>query len=256
MVVEINSDDLNESRLYGSFLYWSNRFTRSLFLKNAAGLIAVSHEIGELPANKKYGMPICVISNGIDLDEYSPLPAPNNDKPVITFVGKPNLWHGVEKLIPLAERYSDITINIVGYRAEYFHRPIPPNFYLLGYMHREQVKEILKISDVACGTLALHRNQMQEASTLKVREAAAHGIPLLLGYWDTDLSDIKSECILQIPNTEDNVLRSAEQICDFAYEMRGRRLEPEIAERIDQKRKEDARLAFFEQIVRDARKGS
>lgn len=256
MVVEINSDDLHESWLYGPFLYWSNLFTRSLFLKKAAGLIAVSYEIGEIPANKQYGIPICVVSNGIDLDQYVPLPAPKNEKPAITLVGKPNLWHGIEKLVPLAGHYPDLTINIVGYTAKEFPFPVPSNFHLLGFLHRDQVKEVLLLSDAAFGTLALHRKQMEEASPLKVREAAAHGIPLILGYQDTDLSNIESDCILQIPNTEDNVERYAEQIRDFAYNMRGRRLGPEVAALIDQKRKEDIRLAFFEQIVRDAHKGS
>ncbi|MFT3892224.1 MAG: glycosyltransferase [Anaerolineales bacterium] len=256
MVVEINSDDLNESRLYGRFLYWSNRFTRSIFLKKAAGLIAVSHEIGELPANKQYSIPICVVSNGIDLEQYTPLLAPKNETPAITLVGKPNLWHGIEKLVPLAERYPDLTINIVGYTAQEFTDPVPSNFHLLGFLHRDQVKEVLRVSDAAFGTLALHRKQMEEASPLKVREAAAHGIPLILGYQDTDLSDIRSDCILQIPNTEDNVERYAEQIHEFAYNMRGRRLGSDVAAIIDQKRKEDIRLAFFEQIVRNAHKGS
>jgi len=253
VIIEINTDDINEGRHYGPFLYWSNRFTRSLFLKNAAGLIAVSHEIAELPANKKYGKPIHVISNGIDLEQYGPLPPPKNDTPVITLVAKPNsAWHGVDKLIHLAERCTDLTINIVGYAAEDIRGPIPSNVHPWGFLHREQVKEILGKTDLACGTLALHRKQMQEASPLKVREAAAHGIPLLLGYRDTDLSDLETECLLQIPNVEDNVELYAEQIHSFAYQMRGRRLDRDaVASRIDQRNKEEARLAFFEQIIQN-----
>ncbi len=78
-------------------------------------------------------------------------------------------------------------------------------FIFHGFLDRAGVMDVLMKTDVACGSLALHRNNMQEASPLKVREALAYGIPVLLGYKDTDLSNLQSEYILQIPNTEDNV---------------------------------------------------
>ena len=53
---------------------------------------------------------------------------------------------------------------------------------------------------------------------------------------------------------EDNVELYAEQIRSFAYQMRGKRLDRDaVASRIDQRNKEDARLAFFEQIVQKMR---
>ena len=62
--------------------------------------------------------------------------------------------------------------------------------------------------------------------------------------------DLDSECVLKIPNTEDNVLTHAEQIRAFAYKMMGRRLNRDaIANLIDQGPKEETRLAFFDEIV-------
>ena len=42
---------------------------------------------------------------------------------------------------------------------------------------------------VGIGSLALFRNSMKEACTLKVREYWARGLPFVVGYEDTDLKD-------------------------------------------------------------------
>ena len=82
---------------------------------------------------------------------------------------------------------------------------------------------------------------MQEGSTLKVPEALAYGIPVMLGYRDSGLAGLNSECILELPNTEDNVSSNAERIRSFAYSMVGRRIRREdVAPCIDQRLKERA----------------
>jgi glycosyltransferase involved in cell wall biosynthesis len=251
MVAELNSYDISEYRYQGWFVYWVNRLTRGLALKSASGLVSTSYEIAEISDNARYDKPVKVIGNGIDLDRNIVLPAPANKIPVITLVGSPGMiWHGVDKLIRLAERCPDLMIYIVGYRSEDIDGYIPENVHLCGFLPREQVRNILKMSDVACGTLALHRKNMEEASPLKVREAAACGIPLILGYRDTDLSGLQMDCILQLPNTEDNVVTHAEQIRAFAYRMVGKRLDMEAVKScIGHKQKEETRLRFFEELV-------
>ncbi|MBK7455292.1 MAG: hypothetical protein IPJ46_16695 [Anaerolineales bacterium] len=54
--------------------------------------------------------------------------------------------------------------------------------------NQDKLREITLNTDVACGTLAIHRNNMEEAWYFKVREALALGVPLILAYHDTDLS--------------------------------------------------------------------
>jgi glycosyltransferase involved in cell wall biosynthesis len=253
IILELNTDDVNEDKHLGWLLYWFNRLTRGLVFKNASGLISVSQEIAELPANKMYGKPFRVIANGINLEQYPPLPPPSNDRPVITLVGSPGMiWHGVDKLISLAEKFTDLKINIVGYQPSGSPESVPSNVQFHGFLDRVGVREVLMKTDVACGSLALHRNDMMEASSLKIREAVAHGIPVLLGYKDTDLSNLESEYVLQIPNTEDNVVVNAEQIRSFAYDMMGKRLSRNtIANLIDQGPKEETRLAFFDEIIKN-----
>ena len=112
------------------------------------------------------------------------------------------------------------------------------------------MRAVLTETDVACGTLAVHRNNLQEASALKVREALAFGIPVLIAFRDTDLNDVQVDTILRIPNTEDNLVTHAEQVRDFAYAMMGRRVDLTlVGPYLDQRKKEEKRLAFFEQVL-------
>jgi glycosyltransferase involved in cell wall biosynthesis len=163
-------------------------------------------------------------------------------------------WHGVDKLLPFAERYPELTLNIIGYLGEDFETPPPPNVRLHGYLSREEVQRVLAGTDVVFGTLALHRKCMEEASPLKVREALAFGIPVIIAYHDTDLDAFSFETVLRIPNTEGNVRGHAERIHQFAWDMIGRRVDfDRLASTLDQRGKEKARLAFFNEIIAEQR---
>jgi hypothetical protein len=159
-------------------------------------------------------------------------------------------WHGVDKLIRLAELCPDLTVNIVGYSQSDVEGPIPVNVHLHGFLSREQVREVLSNTDVACGSLALHRNNMEEASVLKIREALGYGIPVIIAYRDTDLDGVGMTGIFQIPNTETNVIDNAENIRKFAYSMMGKRVDVNaIAQLLSQRRKETTRLNFFKLML-------
>lgn len=250
-VLEVNSDDRVEYSIRGKFFYWMNRITRGLTFAPAAGVIAPTRELTRIYPLKE-SQAVTVISNGVDIDSVEILPPPKNDKPVLTLVGSPGMnWHGVDKLIQFAHPNPDVFVNIVGYSATDVDMPIPSNVTMHGYLSYAKIHDVLIKTDVACGTLALHRKNMQEACPLKVREAVLYGLPLLLGYNDPDLSDLNLPTILQIPNTEDNLATHIEEIRKFAFAMMGKRLDfNAVAPRLDQRKKEEARLEFFEQVVK------
>jgi glycosyltransferase involved in cell wall biosynthesis len=255
VVLEVNSNDLDEYRSRGLFFYWLNRITRNFIFSRCAGWIASSSELANLPVNRGYRKPVCVVPNGIELNRYQPLPPPRNQFPALALVGSPGMnWHGVDKLLPLAERYPDLQIHIVGYRHEDLQGTIPGNVHLYGYLDYENVKKVLARVDAVFGTLALYRKKMEEASPLKIREALAYGIPVILAYHDTDLIGIDSDLFLFLPNTETNVLDHARAIHDFAFRVRGRRVNRElVSKRIDQVQKEETRLSFFREVLDLAR---
>jgi glycosyltransferase involved in cell wall biosynthesis len=255
VVIELNTNDIAETRLRGPAVYWYNLLTRGVILRKVAGVVAVTSEIAALGENRNYRKPSRVIGNGIDLSQYRPLPAPKNDRPAITLVGSSRqAWHGADKLTMLAERYPGLDVHIVGYSEADLPAPLPGNVLFHGFLDEEGVRQVLLRTDVACGSLALHRNRMQEGSSLKVREALAYGVPILLAYRDADLSGLQSDLILELPNSSENIREHAERIDLFAREMMGKRVPRAlIADRIDQHPKERIRLAFFEELLGNLR---
>jgi glycosyltransferase involved in cell wall biosynthesis len=250
-VIEINTNDVDEYRYRGWFYYWYNRFTRSIIFKQAAGIVTPTHELGQMSFNQVYGKPLTVISNGIDLNEFRSLPPTTNKIPVLAFVATPGFpWNGFDKIIKFAVLCQDIKFQIIGYgRGDNLYE-IPMNVELMGFLNKEEIREALKNVDAVFGTLALHRKKMEEACPLKVREALAYGLPLIYAYKDTDLENINSDCLLRLPNTENNMIENFDRIRKFAYCMRGKRLDRQlVSSRIDQRKKEIERLIFFEDFL-------
>ena len=129
---------------------------------------------------------------------------------------------------------------------------MPPNLTLHGYLSSEEYLKVLAYADVAISSLALHRIQLNEASTLKSRECLALGLPLVVAYTDTDLDDLQCDFLLKIPNKEDNIQIHGEAIREFSYRMRGGRSDRAVLkDRIDLTHKEETRLKFFEEIIRE-----
>lgn len=251
VIIEINTNDLHQHQLLGHILSTYNKYTRSTTLSMAKGLVFTTNELAKDPDFLSFSSKRIVISNGIDLEGYPFFPAPETKIPHLAFIDTPGLpWQGVEKLIDLAEALPDIHIDIIGYDTIPGIDNIPANVTLHGYLKTEQYQPILSQSTAAIGTISLYKKDMQEAAPLKIRECAAYGLPLILPYQDTDLHGLNCEAILEIPNTENNIMENTERIRDFLYQMRGKRLERKlISSSIDINIKESARLEFFEDCV-------
>jgi hypothetical protein len=251
VVLEIISIDVIEHRLLGFPFSLYNRITRGICLSLASGMVFVSKEVSQSPYFTKFNKPYCVIGDGVPLDKIPEIEAPNNQIPIIAFVGSPGkIWHGVDKLLDLAKLCPDIRVHVIGYDGSEMDETIPDNLTFLGYLKGDAYYEALAKSDVTISSLGLHRLDLQEISTLKTRECVAMGIPTILPYTDTDLQHAQTNKILEIENNENNIINSANQIRDFAYRMRGKRIKRnEIRNLVDASVKEKQRLSFFEKIL-------
>lgn len=252
VIVEVNTNDIEEHRLLGLLPDLYNRLTRGLLLGRAAGHVFATNEMAELPIFKKYRKPMIVVTNSLDLARTPYYPAPANMPPHLLFIGTPGMpWHGEDKLVQLAKIYPDILIDIVGIDHIDGLAALPVNIQLHGFLSGSAYEAVLARADAAIGTLSLHKKGMDEAATFKVRDCAARGIPCILPYFDADLSELNSEFFLQIPNRDDNVETHGQAIHDFVFAMRGRRVPRElIFNRIDSSIKESKRLIFFQQFSR------
>ena len=250
LIGETNTNDLTQHEELGKVYALYNRLTRGFLLHRLDGLVAVSHELANAPAFSKYRKPTRAIANGIDLESFEPLPAPSNSKPRLAFIGNPGyLWHGVDKLVALARLIPEINLDIIGYDELPGVEALPENLHLHGYLSAVEYKKILAGADAAISSLGLHRIGLEEASPLKSRECLALGLPLVLAYIDTNLHDLDADFLLRIPNKEDNIQTHAQAIRDFAYRMKGRRVDRELITSIDQVAKERERIRFFEEII-------
>ena len=257
VVEEINTNDIEQHKELGFVYSFYNRATRGILLKSISGLSCVSNELAELSVFRHFKKPTEVIANGIDLNKLTPLDAPNNSLPRIIFIGEHgHSWHGVDKIVTLAKKFPDIKIDVIGYEAlPEGVSSLPDNLILHGYLSSQEYLALFALADVAISSLALHRVNLTEASPLKSREYLAYGLPVILAYKDTDLDHLYFDFLLKIPNREDNILTHGKLIRDFAYKMRGKRVEREaIAPSIDTLQKEEQRLAFFEKVIKQIHK--
>ena len=250
-VMEINTNDVAQHRFLGKSIDTYNRLTRGIILKRVAGLVTISGELGRLPEFAGYRRPTRAIGNGYNLAGILPLPAPNNGRPHLAFLGSPrNPWHGVDKLVGLANRFPDLIVDVVGYDELPGMGPLPDNLVLHGYLKSTDYVRVLATADASMGSLALHRTGMIEGSPLKTYECLAYGLPMVLAYRDTNLDDLDCDFLLKLPNCEDNIQTHASQIYDFVTRMSGRRAELSlVGPRIDDRLKEKERLKFFREIL-------
>jgi glycosyltransferase involved in cell wall biosynthesis len=249
MVVEINMDDLHEYRLLSARRARYNQLTRDVVLKRARAMVFISHELCHAAAFQAYRVRREVITNGIDLSLYPELPAPTEGPPTLVFVANTVrlTWHGIDRLLRLAELRPGWRFDIVGLSAG--DGPTLPNVTWHGALERRALLGVLATADVGVGSLALYRNAKHEDSTLKVREYLAVGLPVLLAYRDPDVESL-GDLTLRIPNTGTNVEDSIDEIDRFVESSRGRRVPRASVGHIDVVQKEQRRLALFADLLR------
>lgn len=247
-VIEVNGDDLAEARIKSSARYYVTRATRGPLLKRAAGLVFVTNELAAKPSFAKFGRPSIVIGNGIDLASIAETPAPTNEQPRLLFLGHPrSAWHGLDKLKILADLRPAWHVDVVGPSSAEL-ADAPANLVAHGPLELAAYETLRAAADIGVGSLAMHRAGINEASTLKVREYLAAGLPSVIGYKDTDFMD-GAEFLLQVPNEPDAIRHSLDAIDRFVEHWRGRRVPRDAVAHLDVAVKERARMGFLHGLI-------
>lgn len=253
MVLEINTDDLQEYRLGLAHRSAYNRLTRHQILNRCRGVVYVTGELAALRHFARYDKPARVIGNGLRLDAFPSTPPSKDSHPKVVFMGSSGqAWHGVDKILALARSFPEWRFDLIGPAPSEIHATLPPNLIAHGRLHRANYEAIVATADAAVGTLALHRKGMNEASPLKVREYLAYGIPTIIGYQDTDFPE-PAPFLLQLPNVPSNVEDHLPSIRRFVEQWKGHRVARADVAHLDVRVKEEARLAFFEEVLNGGR---
>jgi glycosyltransferase involved in cell wall biosynthesis len=142
--------------------------------------------------------PVEAVSNGYDVESVSHRTPPPFDGHSLRILVVANFaaWHGLDRLIQgLAEYRGDVDIKLDGVgdgailaesRQAIADAGLETKVIFHGKLYGNSLDTIYDQCHLATGSLGLHRIGMTEASTLKVRECWARGIPFLLTYEDTD----------------------------------------------------------------------
>jgi len=248
-VMELNGKP-KPFKLYPGNIY--DQLTLHLLLSNVRGFIAVGQEIAQTPIYASRNIPVKVIGNSIDQSRYNVLPSVNNNSGLtFVFIGSPGqYWQGVDKILKLVRMRPSWFFHVIGCKADEFVLELKdlPNVIFHGRIGMDKYLKIFRESDVAFGSTAQHRRNMNETSTLKMREYLTCGLPVITGHKDPDFTG-KEPFILELPNYENNVVDHIEEIEFFAKQWKGKRVDRKLVEHLDVRFKEKERLTFFSQII-------
>jgi hypothetical protein len=186
-----------------------------------------------------------VIGNGVDLDLVAVQPPPTDPGIRVVYMGDDSFWQGTDKVLELARAFPAWQFDLIGMRPEHSSGNVTAH----GFLGRDAYEPILARADFALGTLALHRKSMDATSALKVGLYLAYGLPVVIGYDESNLGGLAAWWLLRLPNDESNVRENLTRIETFAQAVKGRRVpRAEIAGRVSVTAKEAQRLAFFESL--------
>lgn len=248
LILELNTIDESEMRVTeNSVTQLFHHLTRSRLLEAAAGHVAVTAEIvGKVLKDSSRSV---VIPNGIDFDNVEAVGPVNNSVPHLAFVGSPRLpWHGLDELARFAAMRQSWQFDIIGSAASELGWELPSNMVCHGYLPASRYRAILGMADVAVGSLALYRNEMQEACPLKTREYLALGLPVIFAHKDSDFP-CPTDFMLELPNAPGAMTNNTAVIDEFVGRWSGRRVPRSRILHLDSLRKEKARLDYFRLVA-------
>ncbi len=250
-IVDVNTNDLIEMRReLPAWLFAYYRHFRKRILRRAAGVTAVTPE---LAAAIDSDIPVTVVTNGIDLDQYSVLPLSREKTPRLFFLGSAGrCWHGVDKILQLAEQRREWIFEIVGPSADDLGNGLPGNVRPHGLLSLEAYRPIMARCHAAIASLAMYENDLHQACPLKVRQYLALGLPVITGYEEADFLG-GAPFLLRLPNSPNNVARGLDRIDEFVDRCGGHRVPRSEVEHLRLEDKEAARLEFFARAARTSR---
>ncbi len=192
--------------------FWGNKS-----IKLSYGIVGVTNEIVNYERQRagccnKLGI---VYPNGIALKKIDILDLRDPNIPEILFVASYFYdWHGLDLLIKeMKKSEQNIIIHIVGSvkDSDLENLNKDKRFIIHSSLSHDEIEKISARCWVALGSFALFRKNIQEGSTLKVREYLSNGLPVFSGH-----KDVFPESFEFYKNESLNI----ESILEFAYKMR------------------------------------
>lgn len=181
-------------------------------------------------AEKKiFGIPTIQTDNGIDIEQFPMIPKAAFDGNTIHLFGLANVqkWHGYDRIIegmklyyeanPAIEVIFDIGGNgneIPVLKQKVSDYGLQDKVIFHGFVSGEELIKLFKQTHVGVGSFGMHRIGVAngQTSTLKAREYAARGLPIVLGHQDRGFPE-GFRYLLELPADESPI--DIKQIASF-----------------------------------------
>jgi len=164
------------------------RILASSTLRRAKGVIGVTNEIieYELARFDSHNHSSFCYSNGIDVENVSCLDDFRSGKPKFIFISSAFYsWHGLDKVLEQVEKSDlDFELHIVGDLLDN-KKIVDDRIFYHGVLEPSEIDIVMAKCDIGLAPFAMHRKNMKEAVSLKVRDYLAHGIPVFAGHIDS-----------------------------------------------------------------------
>lgn len=195
---------LNRGPTFKRISAFTERYLTPLTMRSASGIAAVTSEIRDYQVARFPHLrnQAIVMPNGYHFAATKPAKDQRSSTSVtFTFVSATFAeWHGLDRLLEAitedtSESHKLVRIHLVGAlnekQREGVDRSIRRGVEIIihGVLNSDEIRSLLHGTDVAVGSLALDRQNLVGASTLKVREYLASGIPVYATHTDTALPE-------------------------------------------------------------------
>ncbi|MCX7867577.1 MAG: hypothetical protein N2438_10690, partial [Limisphaera sp.] len=141
----------------------------------------------------------------------------------------------------------DCHFDLIGINGGTFDT-LPRNVEVHSSLNRLDYERLLSRADAGIGSLALHRLGLTEACPLKTREYLAYGLPVIIGYKDSDFPS-GAPFVLQLDTRHRVRPPHVEAGYSFLHHWNGRRVTRDMVHHLDIAHKEIQRIAFFEGVA-------
>lgn len=208
---------------YSAWPYYNEKYFGHKINKNIRASIAVTNEIADYQ-RKKGSKKVFTITNGIAVKKYT-IRQPDefkNELNLLFLKGSSGYspWNGFDRLVDSIDQYNlkkenkiKIKLFVFGQHTE---GEVPKRDYIIegGYITGQDLDDVFNKMHIGVSGIQVYLKNFKEATSLKIREYVARGLPFFYAYTDPDLNEDSKEFSLEFPN--DDSLIDMEKVIEFA----------------------------------------
>ena len=175
------------------------KYVGKFAIKYSRGIVGVTKEIALYEKNRirNINKPVYIYPNGIDFTQQQVIDDKRiaNENNIFFMCSYFSEWHGLDLLLQSLKNIKveqNFYIHLVGNLTHeqikmIKENPYKDNIIIYGNLNQKNYIEVAEKCDIGLASLALFRQNLKEASTLKVREMLAMGLPVYSTHKDASL---------------------------------------------------------------------